>query len=74
MKRSLSRSEAFEKLRRFMSDRRARELALKMQKVHSNPKAFLAMIASNKVMSDESKIQALKNYIRKHGRRSSTIN
>ena len=42
-------------------------------KLHSNPKAFIAMLEGNKKLSAESKIQALKNYIRKHGRRSSTL-
>lgn len=73
MKKSLSLSDAVSKLKRFMSEKRAEQFAKKMTKVHSNPKAFLSMLAGNKSMSDAQKVQSLKTYIRKHGRRSSTL-
>jgi hypothetical protein len=38
-----------------------------------SPSVFLNMLSANKSMSKESKQRAFKSYVRKHGRRSSTI-
>ena len=39
-----------------------------------SPSAFLNMLSANKSMSRESKLRAFKSYVRKHGRRRSTLN
>ena len=37
------------------------------------PSQFLNMISANKNLSKEAKVKAFKTYVRKHGRRSSTL-
>lgn len=41
--------------------------------IRSNPVGFTRMLTANKHLTDAQKVKAFKTYIRKHGRRSSTL-
>lgn len=60
------------KARSFLG-KQARSFIKELRGVHSNPVAFVNMLAANKSLSKEAKVKAFKTYVRKHGRRKSTL-